>query len=184
MSSIVRANDLRKGKIVDYNGKICSVLEWSFHRQGRGGSTIKMKLKGVDCGTQSIVDCSVDEKFNTVDVSEKIIQYMYDDGDGIYCMESCYYPHHKLDKELIPLLASEIELRVIYINDEIKSICLPKKAKVKVVDTEPSLKSQTAKVSYKPATLQNGWIVQVPPFIESDEWIIINTEDMTYDSRA
>lgn len=184
MSSIVRANDLRKGKIVDYNNEVCEVMNWEFHRKGRGGSTIKMVFKGLDSGNQKIVDCSVDEKFNTVDVSEKIIQYMYDDGDGIYDMESYYYPYHKLDKDLIALLVSCIELRIIYINDEIKTICLPKKATVKVVDTEPSLKSQTAKVSYKPATLQNGWIIQVPPFIETNEYIIINTEEMIYDSRA
>jgi elongation factor P len=125
MSSIVRANDLRKGKFVDYNGEVCEVVTWEFHRQGRGGSTIKMVFEGLDSGSRKIVDCSVDEKFSTVDVSEKIIQYMYDDGDGFYCAESCYYPYHKLDKALIPLLGSGLELRIIYIDDEIKTICLP-----------------------------------------------------------
>jgi elongation factor P len=184
MSSIIKANELRKGKIIELENEIWEVLDWEFHRKGRGGSTIKMVLKGLDTKSQKILDCSVDEKFNAVDIREEIIQYMYNDGDGIYSMDSEYYPYSKLDKEIEDLIESEMHLKVIYINDEIKRIGLPMKTKVKVIETDPSLKGQTAKASYKPAKLANGWIVQVPPFIETDDIIIINTVDMIYESKG
>ena len=111
---------------------------------------------------------------------------MYDDGDSIFTVEGEEFPLSKVDKEIVELIPQAGKFRVIKFNDEIYKILLPKKAKVKIKTTEPTLKGQTAASSYKPATLENGRTIQVPVFFDEGDDVVIDTTDLEnpkYDSK-
>lgn len=186
MARILVANELRPGNIVEHEGDICEVKKYDFVTQGRGGSTVKLVLKNIKNNSQKNLSINADIKFNTVDIEESEYEHMYDDGDSIYCVTGEEFPMSKVERELMELISQAGKVRVIKLNDEIHKILLPKKAKVKIKSTEPSLKGQTAASSYKPATLYNGWIIQVPAFFEDEDEIIIDTTDLEspkYDSK-
>ena len=184
MARIVSAHDLRSGFIVEHEGDIWEVKKHDFVTQGRGGSTVKLVLKDIKTNSQRNLSVNADIKFNTVDVEEEEFEYMYDDGDSLFTTDGSQYPISKVEQEILALIPQAEKFRLIKLSDEIYKILLPKKAKVKITNTEPTLKGQTAASSYKPATLCNGWIIQVPTFVEEDDEVIINTTDLTYDSRA
>jgi elongation factor P len=184
MVRIVSANDLRSGFIVEHEGDIWEVKKHDFVMQGRGGSTVKLVLKDIKTNSQRNLSVNTDIKFNTVDVEEEEFEYMYDDGDSLFTTDGQEFPISKVDKEILELIPESEKIRVIRLNGEIYKIVLPRKAKVKIRTTEPTLKGQTAASSYKPATLSNGWVIQVPVFIGEEDEVIIDTTDLTYDSRA
>ena len=186
MGKILVANELRPGYIVEHEGDICEVKKYDFVTQGRGGSTVKLILKNIKNNSQKNLSINADIKFNTVDVEELEYEYMYDDGDSIFTVCGNEFPLSKVHKEIIELIPQAEKIRVIKLNDEIYKILLPKKAKVKIQSTEPTLKGQTAASSYKPATLNNGWTIQVPCHLDEGDEIIIDTSDLEnpkYDSK-
>ena len=186
MARILVANELRPGYIVQHEGDICEVKKYDFVTQGRGGSTVKVVLKNIKNNSQKNLSINAGIKFKTVDVEEHEYEYMYDDGDSIFTVEGEEFPLSKIDKAIVELIPKAGKFRVIKLNDEIYKILLPKKAKVKIKTTEPTLKGQTAASSYKPATLENGCIIQVPVFFNEGDDVMIDTTDLEnpkYDSK-
>ncbi len=186
MPRILVANELRPGHIVEHEGDICEVKKYDFVTQGRGGSTVKLVLKNIKTKSQKNLSINADIKFSTVDVEEEEFEYMYDDGDSIFTVSGEEFPVGKIEGEILELISQSGKFRIVKLNGEIYKILLPKKAKVKIKSTEPTLKGQTAASSYKPATLYNGWTVQVPVFFDEEDEIIIDTtdeENPKYDSK-
>ena len=184
MTKILVASELRPGHLITYEDGIYEVEKYDFVTQGRGGSTVDLILENIKNGTRKNISITAHVKFSTVDSTENEYEYMYDDGDSIYCADGSEFPVNKVQKDVLELIPQAGVIRVITLNDEIYKIVLPKKAKVKIMETEPYLKGQTAGSSFKPAKLSNGWIIQVPIFLEDEDVIILNTSDLTYDSKA
>jgi elongation factor P len=186
MARILVANELRPGHIVNHDGDVCEVKKYDFVTQGRGGSTVKLILQNIKTKSQKNLSINADIKFNTVDVEESDYEYMYNDGDSIFTVDGEEFPISKVAENIIELIEQAGKFRVIKLNDEIYKILLPKKAKVKIKTTEPTLKGQTAASSYKPAVLCNGWTIQVPVFFNEEDEIIIDATDLEnpkYDSK-
>lgn len=186
MTRIVTANELRPGHFVEHENDIYEVKKYDFSNQTRSAAIIKLVLKNIHTGTQKNLSVDPAIKFNAIDVAEEEFEYMYDDGDSIFTMDGAEFPLSKVKPGLIELISQARKLRVIRFNDEIYTILLPKKATVKIKTTEPVLRGQTAGSAYKPATLYNGWTIQVPLFIEEEDEVIIDTTDLDnpkYDSR-
>jgi elongation factor P len=179
MAKNLVATSLRIGNIVEYDGYVYKVEEINFARKGRDGS-VKLDLKNIKTNSQKNLSVNVDVKFNIVEVEEEEFDFMYDDGDSLYTMDGDAFPVRKVSAEILELIPQAERFRVVKLNDEIWEILLPKEAKVKIQNTEPTLKGQTASSSYKPATLSNGWVIQVPVFIEENDEVIIDTTDLTY----
>lgn len=185
MTQILTANELRVGRIVEYEGEIYEVKKYDFPNQPRGAAIVKLVFNNIDTNRPRSLSVDPALKFQTVDLQEEEADYMYDDGDTIFTSDGAEFPVSKVSTELLELISQAGKFRVIRINDEIYTIVLPKKATLKIKSTEPALPGQTAKSAYKPATLYNGWTIQVPAFIEEDDEVIIDTTDLdhlTYDS--
>ena len=184
MTRILLANELRPGQIVEHEDDVFEVKKYDFVSQGRGGSTVRLVLLNIKTNSQKNLSVNAAIKFNTVDVAEEEFEYMYDDGDSLFAIDGQEFPIIKVDKEILSLIPEAQKFLVMKLNDEIYKISLPKKAKVKIKTTEPFLKGQTASSSYKPATLSNGWVIQVPMFIDEEDEVIIDTMDLVYVSRV
>lgn len=186
MTTILTANDLRPGCLIHCEEAICQVMTSTVVRQERGIFTVKLMLKNIQNGSQKTLSVNPDLKFRIADIFESDFEYMYDDGDRIYAVSGEDFPISKVSGNILELISQGGLFRVVYLDEDIYKITLPKKAKVKIENTEPFLKGQTAKSSYKPATLCNGWIIQVPSFMSEEDEIVIDTtdpENPTYDSR-
>ena len=147
---------------------------------------MKLVLRSIENGSQKNLSVNADVKFNVIDVEEEECEYMYDDGEFIYSVDERTFPMSKIADEIAELIPQTGSFRVMLLDGELYKILLPKKARVKIKSTEPSLKGQTAASPYKPAHLYNGWVIQVPVFFDEEDEIIIDTSDLDnpkYDSK-
>ena len=183
MSSVMFAGDLRKGKYVRHKGEICHVDDTNFSRQGRGGSTIHLKLKSLG-GFQRNPSFNSSDKLDIVEVRTEYTEYLYDDGDLIYCTDGTFHNYSLVDESSRLLLKDapqdpdfSMPLSVNLIDGEVVKISVARLVPVRVVETEPFLKGQTVTTTYKKAKLSNGMSIQVPQHVEDDTYILVNTED-------
>lgn len=193
MSGVIFAGDVRKGKYVKHKGEICYVDNANFSRQGRGGSTIHLKLKSLKSGAQRTPSFNSSDKLDVVEIRKEEVEYLYDDGDLLYCSDETFHDYNLLDDTLKTLLKDipkdaefSMPLSVELIDSEVVKITVARLIPVKVVHTEPFLKGQTVTTTYKKAKLSNGMYIQVPQHIEEGTYILVNTEDPSnwcYDSK-
>lgn len=186
MARILTANELRSGHIVEYENDLYEVKKYDLSNQTRGGTITKLVLKNIKTNAPRTLSVDAAQKFKVIDVTQEEFEYMYDDGDSIFTINGEDFPLSKVKPGLIELISQARKFTVISFNDEIYTISLPPKAIVKIKATEPVLRGQTAGSAYKPATLSNGWTIQVPLFIEEGDEVIIDTTDVDnpkYDSR-
>lgn len=180
MASILTANELRPGHIVEYENDIYEVKKYDLPTQTRGGTIAKLVLKNLNTNAQISVSVDIAQKFKRIDVAHEEFEYMYDDGDSIFTIDGQDFPISKVKPGLLELIAQAKKFTVISFDDEIYAIVLPPKATVTIKATEPVLRGQTARSTYKPATLSNGWTIQVPVFVEEGDEVIIDTTDVDH----
>lgn len=186
MGRILTANELRSGHIVKYENELYKVEKYDPSNQPRGGLTTKLVLKNIK--TNATITLSVDAalKFEAMNVTQEEFEYLYDDEDSIFTSDGQDFPLSKVQPGLLELISQGRKFTVISFDDEIYAIVLPQKATVTIKATEPLLRGQTARSTYKPATLSNGWTIQVPVFVEEGDEVIIDTTDVDnpkYDSK-
>ena len=184
----MNVNDISIGNVIIYNGKYCMVTKREHVKPGKGGAFLQVEMKDIKTGNK------VMNRFNTTDVVEKAnmedkqYQFQYMDGDNLALMDMETYEQISLNKDLcgasFQFLQEGMDVNVEYCDGEAIRIRLPEKVVVEIESTEATVKGQTATASYKPAILKNGVRVMVPPFITTDDKIIVRTEDATYVERA
>ncbi len=184
----VIASSLRKGNVVDIDGKLYVVLSAENFHPGKGTPTTSVDMRRISDGVK------VSERWKTTDqvekahVDERAYDYLYEDGEGFHFMEPETYEQIAVHPDVIGDQKVYLQegMRVFLLTHEgvAISIELPQKITVEVVETEPVVKGQTASSSYKPATVDNGLRVMVPPHIGPGTRIVINTADNTYVERA
>jgi elongation factor P len=184
----VIASSLRKGNVVDMDGRLYVVLTATNFHPGKGTPTTSVDMRRISDGVK------VSERWKTTDqvekatVDERAYDFLYEDGEGFHFMEPETY-------EQVAVHPDVIGDQKVYLQDGMRcflktfegvaiAIELPQKITVEVVETEPVVKGQTASSSYKPAVAGNGLRVMVPPHIGVGTWIIISTEDNSYVQRA
>ena len=184
----MNVNDISVGNIIVYRGKYCVITKKEHVKPGKGGAFLQVEMKDVKTGTKLL------NRFNTSDVVEKAnmeeqqFQFQYMDGDNLSLMNMETYDQILLNKSLcgeaFPYLEEGMDVSVQFCDGEAIRIILPEKVVVEIDTTEATVKGQTAAASYKPAILKNGVRVMVPPFITSDDKIVVRTADSTYVERA
>ena len=184
----MNVNDISVGNVIIYNGKYCMVTKREHVKPGKGGAFLQVEMKDIKTGNK------VMNRFNTTDVvekanmEEKSYQYQYMDGDNLALMDVETYEQISLNKNLcgdaFPFLLDGMDVKVEYCDGEPIQIKLPEKVVMEIDTTEATVKGQTATASYKPAILKNGVRVMVPPFITSEDKIVVRTIDATYVERA
>ena len=184
----VQATRLRKGMLVKMNAIPHRILDINHVTPGKGRGFVEAKLRNVRSGTVR------DDKFASGDFVERAMleshemQYLYADGDGYHFMDTASYEQVRLTSETlgnsVNYLLPDSLITVQLIVDEPVGIELPLTVELVVTETAPAIKGATASAQLKPATLETGLVVQVPPFVADGDKIRVNTETGEYQSRA
>ncbi|OPZ78979.1 MAG: Elongation factor P [Alphaproteobacteria bacterium ADurb.Bin438] len=183
-----QANQIRPGWVLQHNGRQYTVLKINIITPGKGGAFIQVDMRDIDTGNKT------NERWRTVDTVEKLMaeekdaQYLYSDGEKLYFMNQENFEQIEIPCEVlgekIGFLQDNMMVSINFVEERAISINLPTHVILQIKETEPALKGQTVTSSYKPAILENGMKVQVPPFISSGEKIVVATEDCSYVERA
>ena len=184
----INANSIRVGNIIEYQNGLWAVLKRDHVKPGKGGAYIQVELKHITQGTKTNTRFSSSEDIEKAHTETRKFQYQYMDGDDLVVMDLEDYNQLHFNKDLLgdalPFLQDEMEVTVDFCNDKAVAMFLPETVILEVVAADAVVKNQTASSSYKPAELENGVRVLVPPFIESGDRIVVRTEDATYVERA
>lgn len=184
----IKGNQIKPGWVIEHQNRIWTVLKTNHVKPGKGGAFCQAEMKEVEVGTKLNERFRADETLEKVMVEEKASQYLFTDGDMLTLMDGDTYEQFLMPVDVLgdtlPFLQDGMTVFVNIINDKPVSIRLPKHVTCTVVETEPVVKGQTAASSNKPAILDNGVRIMVPPFINVDDKIIVNPEESTYTERA
>ena len=184
----VIASSLRKGNIVDLDGKLYVVLNAESFHPGKGTPTTQVDMRRISDGVKTAQRYKTTEQVERAHVEDREHQYLYQDGDGFHFMNMENYDQVALPADIVgdqaAYLAPEMKVKIALHEGVAVSIELPQKTTLEVMETEPSVKGQTASSSYKPATLSNGVRTMVPPFVGPGTKIVVMTADGSYVERA
>ena len=184
----IQANGLRRGTTIIYDGKPFRVLEFEHRTPGNKRGFVQTKLRNLLDGTQRAVKFSANDTLERAIVDTREMDYLYSDGSGAVFMDVENYEQITITDEGLgdarPWLAEGMRVLIEMLNDAPIGIQLPKAVEAIVADTEGVVKGQTAARSNKPATLENGATVQVPPFISIGDRIRVDPAELRYIERA
>jgi len=184
----VNANTMRPGHVMEHNGKLWVVQKTAIVQPGKGGAFIQIEMKDVRTGTKTIERFRTQETVERARLDEHEMTFLFADGDVYTFMDKESYEQITISGEVIGepavYLQDGMEVTVQSFEGSPISVELPSTVVMQIVEADPVVKGQTAASSYKPAKLENGVRVMVPPFIESGERIVVNTADNTYVERA
>ncbi len=184
----VIASSVRKGNVLDIDGKLCVVLTAESFHPGKGTPTTQIDMRRIADGVK------ISQRYKTVEQVERAIvedrehTFLYQDGEGFHFMNSENYDQITLQEDLVgdgaAYLQPEMKVMLSMHDANAVAIQLPQKVILEITETEPVTKGQTASSSYKPATLSNGVRTNVPPFIGAGTRVVVMTEDGSYVERA
>ena len=180
--------EIRNNAVLLHKGKRMKVLEFQHVKPGKGGAFVRTKLKDIQTGK------IIDETFNAgarieiIRVEVKPMQYLYNDGDFFIFMDNKTYDQITVSESIIirgkDFLVAGMNVDLLFDGQEILDVRIPAHIVLQVTDTEPGFKGNTATGATKPATLETGFIIQVPLFVSSDDKIKIDTRTGQYIERA
>ena len=180
--------EIRNNAVLLHKGKRMKVLEFQHVKPGKGGAFVRTKLKDIQTGK------IIDETFNAgarieiIRVEVKPMQYLYNDGDFFIFMDNKTYDQITVSESIIirrkDFLVAGMNVDLLFDSQEILDVRIPVHVVLQVTDTEPGFKGNTATGATKPATLETGFIIQVPLFVSSDDKIKIDTRTGQYIERA
>ncbi len=182
------SGDLKKGLKIEIDGDPYVIVSFEFVKPGKGQALYKCKLKNMITGTQFDRTYRSGEKFNPANLEEQEMEYLYSDGQQYCFMNSSTYDQVFLGREQIGddinFLKENTVCNVLLFNGHPIAVSLPNFIELEIVKSDPWVKGDTASGSNKPATLETGYELQVPPFIEEGEMIRIDTRSGEYVERV
>ena len=176
---MISSNDLRPGITVELDGQVWQCIEFLHVKPGKGAAFVRAKLKNLQSGSVVERKFNAGIKLQPATVERKPMQYLYE-ADGSYCfMDTETYEQIMLNKEQlgdkINFLKEEMECNVVFFNGTIIGVDIPNSVELKVVETEPGIRGDTATGGSKPAKMETGYVVSVPLFINEGEMLRIDT---------
>ena len=180
----INAGEIRVGNLLEYKNDLWLVLKTQHVKPGKGGAFAQVEMKSVGKNTK------LNERFRSSETVEKAsleeidFNYLYDDENNYIFMDPKTFEQIEIKKDLIgekgKLMTENLKVSVSFYNESPISVELPNQVTCKIETTDVALKGQTVSSSYKPATLDNGLNIQVPPFMESGDEIIVDTRTLEY----
>ncbi|WP_128253326.1 elongation factor P [Falsirhodobacter deserti] len=184
----VIASSLRKGNVVEMEGRLYVVLKAENFHPGKGTPTTSVDMRRISDGVKVAERWRTTEMVEKALVDEREYDFLYEDGEGFHFMEPNTYEQLAVSQEVVgedKVFLTEGIKAYLQTHDGVAiAISLPQKVTVEISETEPVVKGQTASSSYKPAMCTNGLRIMVPPHIGAGTRVVINTEDKTYVERA
>jgi elongation factor P len=185
---VISVNDLKTGLTIEVDGELCSVLDFQHVKPGKGAAFVRTKMKNLRNGNVVEKTFRAGENVVRAHVENRAVQYLYNSGTEYTFMDNETYDQFTLDKKQleweINFLTENMTVNIASYQGEIIGINLPNSVNLKVVETEPGIKGNTATGATKNAKLETGLNVQVPLFINEGDVLTIDTRDGKYVSRA
>ena len=180
----INANEIRVGMLIEYKNDLWQVLKTQHVKPGKGGAFAQVVMKSINKNTK------LNERFRSSETVEKAsldeikYNFLYGDEDKYFFINPISFEQIEMKKDMVgekgKLLTENLEVSISFYNEKPMFVDLPNQVTCKIDTTEAALKGQTVSSSYKPAVLLNGLSVQVPPFIESGDEIIVDTRNLEY----
>jgi elongation factor P len=184
----MQATRLRKGMLIKVGENLFRVLELQHVTPGNLRGFVRVKLRNIRTGALADQKLRSEDEIERATLDEKSMQYLYRDGDSYHFMDTETYEQIALTEEVLGdamnYMVAESVIEMEFYGSEPVGIELPQTVDLKVVETTPAIKGATASAQLKPATLETGLVVQVPPFVNEGDKVRINTETGEYQSRA
>src|SRR6201994_246193 len=185
---MVTATQLRPGMVIKFNNDLFSVFKMEHRTPGNLRGFVQVKMRNLRSGSMIEHRFSSEDRVERAMLDEQEMEYLYDDGEYFYFMNTENYEQMHLTKDLLgdatSYLIPQLKVSVEFYEGKPISVELPATVDMKVVETEPGLKGATVSNVTKPAKMETGLVVQVPPFINEGEKIRVNTAEGTYQERA
>ncbi len=186
--SSVQATRLRKGMLIKINEDLFRILELHHMTPGNKRGFVQARMRNIRTTTLIDTKFRAEEDVERATLDEREMQYLYNDGDSFHFMDTGSYEQTHIAAEAlgenVGYLIPEMTIHVEFYGDEAVGIELPQTVDLKVLETTPAIKGATASAQLKPAKLETGLIVQVPPFVNEGDVIRVNTESGEYQSRV
>ena len=185
----VSAVETRVGNLLEWDKRVWRVLKcYHVHVGGRGGAFMQVEMKDIESGTKTNQRFRTEDKVERAFVEPRDMEYLYQDGDNYVFMDKQNYEQLSLSADFLEgqsgFLLPNTDVQINFYNGRAIGVELPPSVVLKVTDTEPAIKNATATTTFKPARMETGITVQVPPFVNQGERIKVNTNDGTYMERA
>lgn len=184
----INGNEIRPGNVLEHDGGLWAAVKVNHVKPGKGGAFAQVELKNLRDGRKLNERFRSEDKVERVRLDQKDQQFLYESDGKLVFMDSETFEQTELDAELLgdrrPFLQDGMTATIEYYGEEALSVQIPQKVTCTVAETEPVVKGQTAANSYKPAILDNGVRIMIPPFVGEGEAIIVNTEMFEYSERA
>ena len=184
----INGNEIRPGNVLDHDGGLWAAVKVDHVKPGKGGAFAQVELKNLRDGRKLNERFRSADKVERVRLEQKDQQFLYEADDMLHFMDSATYDQVALPSDILgerrPFLQDGMVVTVEYYEEEAINMTLPQRVTCTVVETEPVVKGQTAANSFKPAILDNGVRVMIPPFVGPEEAIVVSTETMEYVERA
>ncbi len=177
---MISSNDFRPGVTVELEGQVWQVVEFQHVKPGKGAAFVRTKMKNLQTGSVIERTFNAGVKVPKAQVERKPMQYLYnDEGTSFYFMDNETYDQIMLTKEqledAINFIKEEMEVTVLFFNGSVIGVDIPNSVELKVVETEPGIRGDTATGATKPAKLETGYIVRVPLFVNEGDVLRIDT---------
>ena len=178
------ASEIRVGMLIEYKNDLWQVLKTQHVKPGKGGAFAQVEMKSVNKNTKLNERFRSSESVEKASLDETKFNYLYDDETDYHFMDPKSYEQINIKKDTIgekgKMLTENLEVSISFYNEKPLTVELPNQVTCTIDTTDVALKGQTVSSSYKPAILDNGINIQVPPFIESGDKIIVDTRTMEY----
>ncbi len=181
-------SSIKKGMLIRHEEGLYMVALCNHNVTARGGGSVIVKLKNIETGANLEVKYRSGDKFEEIELDEIPMEYLYQDEDQYCFMNNTNFEQIMVDKDRIgeatKYLTPNIAVRLMFYKERPLEVKLPNEVTLTVTETGPSIKGATAAAQTKPATLETGLVVQVPPFVATGDKIIVQTQEGVYISRA
>ena len=184
----INGNEIKPGNVIEHNNSLWVAVKCNAVKPGKGGAFNQVELKNLLEGTKLNERFRAAESVEKVRLEQKDFTYLYEQGDSLVFMDDESYDQLELQKDFVgdraAFLQDGMKVTVELYQEKPIGISLPDHVVLTIVDAEPVVKGQTATSSYKPAILENGIKIMVPPFISAGEKVIVDTNELTYIRRS
>lgn len=188
MADLIQATKLRPGVVVKHNGELYSIFSVNHRTPGNLRGFVQVRMRSLRSGNMTDHRFSSEDRVERIVLDEQEMEYLYQDGDYYYFMNTENYEQVHLNKDTlgdtVQYLIPNLKIQVEFYEDRPIGIEIPQTVDMTVVETEPALKGATVSNVGKPATLETGMVVQVPAFVNAGDRIRVNTEEGTYQERV
>jgi len=180
----INAGEIRVGMLLEYKNDLWQVLKTQHVKPGKGGAFAQVEMKSLNKNTKLNERFRSSETVEKASLEEATFNFLYSDEANYFFMDPKTFEQIEVKREIVgdkgKLLTENLQVSVSFYNENPLSIELPNQVHCKIETTDAALKGQTVSSSYKPATLDNGLNIQVPPFIEAGDEIVVDTRNLEY----